>query len=332
MHAVLERLFDLPPHERTLERARTLLQPAWDELCEEDASLAPALFSEATALEVWMGSAGPLLEAYFALEDPTRLSPAARELKVSHTTDAGLLLRGIVDRLDEAGPHSPMAGALRVIDYKTGKAPGPAFEARVMFQLKFYALVLWRTRGVVPAMLELLYLGGKPERLRYAPDEAELDGFERTLHALGAAIQRAHETGDWRPRASRLCDWCSHQALCPLFGGTPPAASRGRRVHADRLCSECTRPQPRVGRHHRLTSRPARASAALWRHTSAARATRPGTGARSGAVCTTRRPGATRRESGLGDGVPLAQFLDGEVGQAGDAGPAEICLGQGYMG
>ncbi|MFE2617353.1 recombinase RecB, partial [Micromonospora chalcea] len=24
------------------------------------------------------------------------------------------------------------------------------------------------------------------------------------------------------PRPSRLCDWCSHQALCPSYGGTPP--------------------------------------------------------------------------------------------------------------
>ena len=27
------------------------------------------------------------------------------------------------------------------------------FEAKALFQMKFYALVLWRMRGVVPAML-----------------------------------------------------------------------------------------------------------------------------------------------------------------------------------
>ena len=222
VHSVLEALFELPATSRTLAAAQDLVASRWSALCEENTELASALFPESVGLAEWLTSAGPLLEAYFSLEDPTRLSPAARELLVSHTTEAGLTLRGIVDRLDEAGPASPMAGALRVIDYKTGKAPGPAFESRVMFQLKFYALVLWRTRGVVPAMLELLYLGGVPERLRYVPDASELDRFERTLHALGAAIARAQETGDWRPRASKLCDWCSHQALCPLFGGTPP--------------------------------------------------------------------------------------------------------------
>jgi len=225
VHAVLERLFDLPPAERTPAAAAALVQPEWERLQAEDDGLAPALFpgeDAAEAVEAWLAGAGPLLDAYFALEDPRRLLPAARELLVSHTTQAGLTLRGIVDRLDEA-PAGPHEGALRVVDYKTGRAPSPEFEARVLFQLKFYALVLWRTRGRVPAVLELLYLGGeRPERLRYAPDEQDLVGVERTLHALGAAIARAHETGDWRPRASALCGWCAHQSICPTTGGTPP--------------------------------------------------------------------------------------------------------------
>jgi putative RecB family exonuclease len=63
--------------------------------------------------------------------------------------------------------------------------------------------------------------------LRYAPDESDLRATERKLDALWAAISRARETGDWRPRPSRLCDWCRHKALCPEFGGTlPPLPER----------------------------------------------------------------------------------------------------------
>jgi putative RecB family exonuclease len=40
--------------------------------------------------------------------------------------------------------------------------------------------------------------------------------------ALWQAIERARAKGDWRPRPSRLCDWCNHKAFCPEFGGTPP--------------------------------------------------------------------------------------------------------------
>jgi putative RecB family exonuclease len=87
--------------------------------------------------------------------------------------------------------------------------------------MKFYALVLWRLRGEVPAMLQLIYLGSG-DVLRYRPDESDLRAVERKLDALWAAISRAAESGDWRPRPSALCGWCSHQALCPSFGGTPP--------------------------------------------------------------------------------------------------------------
>ena len=130
--------------------------------------------------------------------------------------ESKLLLRGFVDRIDVAP-----TGEIRVVDYKTGKAPHPSFEAKALFQMKFYALVLWRTRGVVPAMLQLVYLGSG-ELLRYSPDEADLLATERKVEALWKAIAAAQESGDWRPRRSALCGWCAHQALCPEFGGTPP--------------------------------------------------------------------------------------------------------------
>jgi putative RecB family exonuclease len=60
------------------------------------------------------------------------------------------------------------------------------------------------------------------EVLRYAPDESDLLATERKISALWQAIERARAAGDWRPRPSRLCDWCNHKALCPEFGGTPP--------------------------------------------------------------------------------------------------------------
>ena len=73
-------------------------------------------------------------------------------------------------------------------------------------------------------MLQLVYLGNG-EVVRYEPDEADLLATERGIKALWAAIERAAATGDWRPRASRLCDWCDHKSLCPEWGGTPPNAS-----------------------------------------------------------------------------------------------------------
>ncbi len=218
VHKVLEDLFDLPAVERTPERARDLLVPSWEGLLEAEPAIAEMLAggAEAADFQTWFDSCGTVLDRYFTLEDPRRLEPAERELYVEALLDSRLLLRGFVDRLDVA-PN----GMLRVVDYKTGKAPHEAYEAKALFQMKFYALVIWRTRGVVPSMLQLIYLGSG-ELLRYAPDEHDLLATERKVEALWQAIVTAQETGDWRPQRSALCDWCAHRSICPAWGGTPP--------------------------------------------------------------------------------------------------------------
>jgi len=215
VHSVLERLFDLPAAERTAQRAGELVRPEWDRLLAAEPELGE-LFTSDGARDEWLASAQGLLDAYFALEDPQRLEPAERELYVECDLESGLRLRGYVDRLDVAP-----GGEVRVVDYKTGRAPREGFEAKAMFQMRFYALVLWRLHGRVPSQLQLLYLGSG-EVLRYAPAEADLLATGRKLAAIWSAISRATEKGDWRPSPSRLCDWCDHQSLCPAFGGTPP--------------------------------------------------------------------------------------------------------------
>ncbi|HEV8054974.1 MAG TPA: PD-(D/E)XK nuclease family protein [Nocardioidaceae bacterium] len=216
VHSVLERLFDLPAGDRTPEQAATLLQPAWEELAEAEPELTSMFQAEGADLATWLEQCRGLLERYFTLEDPRRLEPAEREVYVETLLESGLQLRGYIDRVDVAP-----TGEIRIVDYKTGKAPGEHYEAKALFQMKFYALVLWRTRGVLPRMLQLVYLGSG-EMLRYAPEERDLLATERKVLALWAAIKRATETGDWRPSRSRLCDWCDHQAICPAYGGTPP--------------------------------------------------------------------------------------------------------------
>ena len=215
VHAVLERLFDLPAGGRTPDAAAAMLRPEWDRLVEAEPEVA-GLFADEAELSTWLASARELVEGYFSLEDPTRLEPAERERMVSVVLPGGLRLRGIVDRLDRAP-----TGDVRVVDYKTGRAPREAFEGKALFQMKFYALVLWRTSGTVPRLLQLMYLGDR-EVLRYSPDEADLLATERKVLALWAAIERAMQRRDFPPRPSRLCDWCDHRALCPSFGGTPP--------------------------------------------------------------------------------------------------------------
>jgi putative RecB family exonuclease len=215
VHAVLERLFDRPAAGRTPEAARSLLHPEWDRLLAEEPELA-SLFPADAERAAWLAEAAAMVDRYFTLEDPRRLEPAHRELCVEAELASGLQLRGYIDRLDVAP-----GGEIRIVDYKTGTAPPAEFEARALFQMKFYALVLWRAQGCLPRLLQLMYLGNG-EIVRYQPDEADLRATERKVEALWQAIERAAATRDWRPRPGRLCDWCAHKAICPAFGGTPP--------------------------------------------------------------------------------------------------------------
>ena len=216
VHSVLEALYDLPSGRRTLDEAIGLVGPQWDLLVAERPEVVGMLADDGTDPLDWLRGAGDLVESYFAMEDPTRLEPAARELQVSAELPSGLVLRGFVDRLDRAP-----TGQLRVVDYKTGKPPGVGFEARAMFQMRFYALALWHMNGELPTMLQLMYLSTGVV-LRYEPDEEDLRAMQRKVEALWLAIERAMESGDWRPRPSALCKWCAHQSFCPEFGGTPP--------------------------------------------------------------------------------------------------------------
>jgi putative RecB family exonuclease len=216
VHKVLEDLFDLPAVQRTPDQAARMLEPAWEAVLEADPAVAEMFGPEGPEIGSWLASCHESLARYFTLEDPTRLEPAEREMYVETLLESKLLLRGFIDRLDVAP-----TGEIRVVDYKTGRSPGEAFEAKALFQMKFYALVIWRTRGVVPRMLQLIYLGNG-EVLRYSPDERDLLATERKVQALWTAISQAQSTGDWRPRKSALCGWCAHQSLCPEWGGTPP--------------------------------------------------------------------------------------------------------------
>lgn len=226
VHAVLEDVFDLPAHRRRPDDAVGLMEAVWERVVAERPEAVEVVGegAEATPEEMatWMAEAEALVRRWFTLEDPSVLEPAERELYVEVPVEregeqGQLTLRGYVDRLDVA----PADGALRVVDYKTGRAPSELFQAKALFQMKFYALAIWRLRGRVPALLQLVYLKDGTI-LRHQPTEAELVATERKLLALYDAIERAAATGDWRPNRSRLCDWCSFQSICPAWGGTPP--------------------------------------------------------------------------------------------------------------
>lgn len=216
VHAVLERLYDLPAAQRTVDAAHARLEPQWRAMIDQDPRLAD-LHADPAAESTWLAEGRQRLATYFELENPQRLEPAAREEMVEVQLEDGPLLRGIIDRIDIAPD-----GSIRIVDYKTGKTPDPRWgERKERFQMRFYALVVERIRERRPALLQLLFLrdGG---RLEIRPTGDDITKVEHEIRELWAEITAAASAGRFRPRTSKLCGWCSFQEQCPEFGGIEP--------------------------------------------------------------------------------------------------------------
>jgi len=201
-HAALEKVFDLEPQDRTLEHLQNLFRSVWSEHRMQDGYR--QLFETTTSRDLqaegnWGRESLQLLENYYSFEDPRsipRPNPIQREIWVkahlsldsrlgatgyvvpkdyetANPDNDAFLVRGIVDRLDMIRV-SPYQVALRIVDYKTGKAPNLKYSATMnqkiaeeaFYQLKIYALLL-REKGADIESLDLRYL-----RLLYLTSES----------------------------------------------------------------------------------------------------------------------------------------------------------------
>lgn len=222
VHAVLEHMHALPREERSYAGAVKRLKPTWQGMLDDDSSGELAELVPEEALMDFLVECRGLLKGYFIMENPTGFDAAEIEKFVQMTLGSDLAdapevpVRGFIDRVDVAP-----TGQVRIVDYKTGKKPHPRFQNEALFQMRFYALVWWRMTGHIPEQLRLMYLKVADD-LTHSPTAGELERFEGELADLWASIVRDGEHGDFRPKKSKLCGWCSFQELCPAFGGTPP--------------------------------------------------------------------------------------------------------------
>lgn len=205
VHTVLHDLFESAPIERTLKTAINLLPSRWRAQVEAKPGLAEMVTNE----KEWLDRASSLLDTYFTLEEPGSFEATHREMHLETDFEENVYLHGYVDRLDIAA-----TGEVRIVDYKTGKAPKPAWEEKALFQLRVYALLYWKAHGILPRLLQLIYLGdGK--LVKSNPTIAQLESTEKTLHRTADEIFISIDKDYWPPQPSRLCDWCYFKTICP---------------------------------------------------------------------------------------------------------------------
>jgi putative RecB family exonuclease len=87
-----------------------------------------------------------------------------------------------------------------------------------MAGVHFYAFLCEQVLGRRPARIQLLHLA-EPVAISLVPSEQSIRGLRTRTEAVWAAVEKACETEDFRPKPGKLCDWCSYKAYCPAFGG-----------------------------------------------------------------------------------------------------------------
>ena len=149
VHAVLERLFDAPGRGADGPAGQVAdprpVGPAAARPGRRSSSCSPTI----RRASGWRaGSARP--SSWWSGGSRWRTRPGWSRPSGSCSSraqlDSGLRLRGIIDRVDVAP-----TGEVRIVDYKTGKAPRPEYAEGALFQMKFYALVVWRLKRRRPA-------------------------------------------------------------------------------------------------------------------------------------------------------------------------------------
>jgi len=215
VHRALELAYTHPAPKRVPELFRRCLEQAREEYLQLpdlvdlhlDDDTAAAFDEECRAL----------METYLSMEDPREIHPIGLELRLS--ADVGALsLRGIIDRLELRG------GELVVTDYKTGRAPSPNWEQRSLAGVHFYSFLCEQVFGRRPAVIRLMYLRSG-ETIEATPSEQSVRFITTRTTAVWQAVERACGTGDFKPRPSARCDFCSFQHWCPSFGGDPALAA-----------------------------------------------------------------------------------------------------------
>jgi RecB family exonuclease len=219
VHNALAGWWRLPVGQRTVAAAGTLLDRGW--INEGFASDAQSAATRSRARD--------MVEDYVARLDPAD-EPAGVERTVAARTER-IAVSGRIDRLDEraTGSGTELVG----VDYKTGRRPLSADDARASLPMALYAVAAGRVLRRPCHQVELHHL---PARAVYAWEHTDatlarhLGRAEDIAAECAAADERFHaglapsEVAEvFPPSPGPGCGWCDFRALCPEGSAATPA-------------------------------------------------------------------------------------------------------------
>jgi putative RecB family exonuclease len=214
VHFIFEHLMALDAEDRTSEAARsfvdagleTVMTPQVREEIDFDDVLEARLRAETEVI----------IDRYFTMEDPRRVTTEGIELRVGVTIDDTPLF-GILDRLDRDDD-----GSLVIVDYKTGSLPNRNYDAQTFANAELYAVLCEEKLGERPSKIRLLYVS-QGETIERPVNEVVVKARAASAVAAWTRIRRYYEEGDFPATPSKSsCRFCSFQDLCRSSGVPVP--------------------------------------------------------------------------------------------------------------
>lgn len=217
VHETLRRLYvRVRPERRSPEIAERILRATW--------RTARAGFASPEQEREFGQRAIAMVRRFCALTD-LRVDPLATERMHEAAVAPDLVLTGRVDRVNDDG-----AGALRVVDYKTGRRPGAGDDRSAQgLQAGVYAHLVesaWR-RPV--ARVEMLYLtDGVKENV-----ESDAEKVRATVEDVRERVEEIRREREFPPQPGPLCAHCDYLTICDA-GRDHLGRRRAERLRPDR--------------------------------------------------------------------------------------------------
>jgi putative RecB family exonuclease len=203
VHAALEfmyrdRLHGPPPIEHVLD--------AFDAAFDDEAYLTFGEREDAYADGTLM------IQKYYEAHSGDAFHPAmAVEQRLEFEVE-GVPIVAVIDRIDKLE-----SGRVRIVDYKTGKAPTRE-QSETSPQLTLYQMAVEDQLGLEVEELQLYHV----------PSQTPITVARRGEEAIGAArarvrgVVRGVEAGEFEPVQQERCAWCDWREHCSLFADWYP--------------------------------------------------------------------------------------------------------------